>query len=65
MHTDKYSGQHPDGGPTMEVVKARHQAVLRHKCCCGPRKDPTEIRRLASRTWISCYRCLGTIKQLS
>jgi len=46
MHTDKYSGQHPDGGPTMEVVKARHQAVLRHKCCCGPRKDPTEIRRL-------------------
>ncbi len=64
-HIDKYSGQHPDGGPTMAVVMARHKAVKTHKCRCGKKKDPTDVKRIGSRTWISCFRCLGQIEQLS
>ncbi len=62
---DKYSGQNPDGGPTMEIVVARHKAVVIGKCGCGKKKDPTEVRRVGSRSWISCFRCLGQIRQLS
>lgn len=65
MYIDKYSGQHPDGGPTMEVVKARHRAVLRKRCVCGKLRDPSEVRRIGSRSWVSCLRCLGQIKQIS
>ena len=65
MFTDKYMGEHVDGGPTMAVIKSRHRAAMDHKCHCGPKKDPTEIRRIGSRTWINCFRCLGQIKQLS
>ncbi len=64
-HIDPYFGQHVDGGPTMEVVVARHKAAMTHKCGCRGKKDPTEIRRIGSRTWIDCRRCLGQIKQLS
>lgn len=64
-YSDRYSGQHPDGGPTIEVVRARHKAAVTHKCSCGKKKDPTEIKRIGSRSWINCYRCLGQIKQLS
>ena len=64
-YVDKYSGHHWDGGPSMEVIKARHLAVMRRKCCCGKEKDPSEVKGTGSRTWISCERCLGTIKNLS
>ncbi len=64
-YVDKYSGSHPDGGPSMEVVAARHVAVMCSKCRCGSKKDPTEVRSVGSRSWISCFRCLGQIKQLS
>ncbi len=64
-YTDPYSGQHPDGGPTMAVVLARQKAVMKRKCVCGPRKDPTPVKSAGSRSWISCFRCLGQIKQLS
>ncbi len=64
-YTDKYSGAHWDGGPSMEVIKARHMAVRLGKCHCGSKKDPTEVKSVGSRTWISCHRCFGQIKQLS
>ncbi len=64
-HVDKYSGQHPDGGPAMEVVWARAKAAATKECRCGKKKDPTEVRSVGSRSWISCFRCLGQIKQLS
>lgn len=55
------------GGYTVcfSCTKARHKAVLRRKCCCGRQKRPTEVMRTGSRSWISCHRCLGQIKQLS
>lgn len=52
-------------GVCLECVKARHKAVLKRKCVCGNQKKPTNIKRIGSRSWISCYRCLGQIKQLS
>jgi hypothetical protein len=48
-----------------ECTKARHNAVLRRKCVCGVKRRPSIVYRIGSRTWISCYRCLGQIKQLS
>lgn len=64
MYTDKYSNETPIG-PSMATVKARHRAAMTHKCGCGKLKDPTEVKRVGSRSWISCHRCLGSIKQLS
>ena len=49
----------------MECTKARHRAVINRKCSCGNKKRPSKIKRIHSRTWISCNRCLGQIKQLS
>lgn len=46
-------------------TRARHKAVLRRKCCCGRDRRPTGVMRIGSRSWISCRRCLGQIKQLS
>ena len=64
-YVDKYSNE-TRLGPSMAVVKARMQvATRRGGCKCGKLKDPTEIKRAGSRTWISCHRCLGQIKQLS
>jgi hypothetical protein len=64
-YRDKYAGEHWDGGPSMDVVRARHRAVIERKCRCGNKRDPSEIKRVGSRTWISCLRCFGQIKQLS
>jgi len=64
MYTDKYSNE-TFLGPSLETVKARHKAALSGRCHCGKKKDPTEVQKAYSRTWISCRRCLGTIKQLT
>ncbi len=64
MYTDKYDEGGLYGVP-MPVVIARHRAVMTHKCGCRKLRDPSHIKRVGSRTWISCLRCLGTIKQLS
>ena len=64
MLEDPYSNE-TVWGPSMEVVQARHQAALTHRCSCGNQRDPTEIKHVGSRRWISCLRCLGTIEQLS
>ena len=49
----------------MECTKARHHAVMKRKCCCGNKRQPTEVKKTYSRSWISCYRCLGQVKQIS
>jgi len=52
----------------MPCVKARVKVATsgRGRCTCPKRlKRPTDVKRIGSRTWISCERCLGTIEQLS
>ena len=63
-YQDKYSNE-TMLGPSLEVVKARHRAAFTHRCGCGKLRDPSAIHKIGSRTWVSCLRCLGTIKQLS
>ena len=41
MYVDKYAND-PIFGVPMEIVMARHRAVLKRKCCCGSKKDPVE-----------------------
>ena len=48
-----------------ECTKTRHKAVLKTKCVCAGKKRESSIHKIGSRTWISCLRCLGQIKQLS
>ena len=48
-----------------ECTKARHKAVLKRHCVCGSKKRESSIHKIGSRTWVSCLRCLGQIKQLS
>jgi len=52
-------------GVCLDCTEARHNAVLKRKCVCGNKKRESEIHKIGSRTWISCLRCLGQIKQLS
>lgn len=56
-----------DGGPCMDCVRARARSVAeRGRCVCGRARIPNPaIHRIGSRSWQSCDRCLGTIKQLS
>ena len=58
-----------DGGydVCMPCTVARQKAVTQwHGAChCGKQRRPSEIHKIGSRTWISCLRCLGQIKQLS
>ena len=52
-------------GPSIKTLMARHNAVLKRRCVCGKLKDPTCIKQMGGRRWISCHRCLGQIKQVS
>jgi len=57
-----------DGSYTvcMPCTQARQKAAVSGGSChCGRAKRPSEVHKHFSRTWISCLRCLGTIKQLS
>lgn len=49
----------------MDCTKARHRAVVARKCICGKKRRNSEVHKAYSRRWISCLRCLGTVKQLS
>lgn len=50
----------------MDCTRARARAVANHsRCTCGNKARPTEVMRSGSRTWISCHRCLGSIRQLT
>lgn len=64
-YVDKYGNETPFG-PSMAVVKARARTVAnRGRCSCGKLRDPGEVKRVGSRSWLPCLRCLGSIKQLS
>ena len=62
MFADKYSLE-TWAGPSMATVRARHRAAMSGKCSCGRLRDPVE-KKAYSRHWVSCLRCLGTIKTL-
>lgn len=49
----------------LACTRARHRAAGGRGCKCGNKARPTGVHRLGSRSWISCLRCLGQIKQLS
>jgi hypothetical protein len=63
MFSDKYSLE-TWNGPSMATVRARQLAAFGGKCKCGKLKDPV-LKQTASRKWLSCLRCLGTVKQVS
>jgi len=55
----------PSHDPCFDCIKARHKAALTHKCSCPKRlKRPRTVTNKI-RTWVSCDRCLGTIRQIS
>lgn len=59
-------GEETHLSPCFPCVKARHRAAMKKKCVCGKKKQrPSEEKRVGSRRWISCLRCLETIRQLS
>lgn len=49
----------------LPCTKARYKAVITKRCVCGRGRRPTDVKRIGSRSWVSCKRCLGTIEQLS
>jgi len=51
----------------LECVKTRHYTATKyqHRCHCGKKKRESEEKRMASRRWISCERCLGCVRQIS
>lgn len=53
-------------GICFSCVKARHKACMKRKCVCPKKlRRESKIKKTGSRSWISCERCLGQIKQLS
>jgi hypothetical protein len=48
----------------MECTRARHRAAHTKRCACGREARPVGPYRVGGRRWLSCRRCLGTIKQL-
>ena len=47
-----------------DCTKLRHKAAVnRGRCACRSKKHAKECST-GSRRWLSCLRCLGTIKQL-
>lgn len=63
MFSDKYELE-TWAGPSMATVMARQRAAFGGGCKCGKLRDPV-TKSNGSRTWLSCLRCLGTIKQLT
>ena len=57
---------YPWADPCLACVRARHRAAVTHRCSCPKHlRRESGIKRAWSRTWISCERCLGTVRQLS
>jgi len=49
-----------------ECTKARAKtACTGGRCHCGRKARPGSPRRVYSRSWIPCHRCLGTIRQVA
>ena len=62
MFADKYEVE-TFLGPSMATIRARQRAACGGGCKCGKLRDPV-TKSNGSRMWVSCLRCLGTIKQL-
>ena len=54
-------------GPVcFDCCKARARTAFTHRCSCGrKRRLNLEVHKIGSRKWQTCFRCLGTAKQLS
>jgi hypothetical protein len=50
--------------PCMPCVRARARAAFTHRCSCGRKRRERTVSN-GSRTWVSCDRCLGSVRQLS
>lgn len=64
MFADKFANE-TVFGPSMATIRARQLAAFGGRCKCGKHKSPIKKSNGAGRTWLSCERCLGTIRQLS
>jgi hypothetical protein len=53
-----------DGGPCMKCVRLRARAAMDHRCHCRTDRFGKLMSHL-NRTWLSCTRCLGTIRTVS
>jgi hypothetical protein len=62
MFADKYELE-TWNGPSWATIRARQMAACGGGCRCGKSRDPVQ-KFTGSRVWLSCLRCLGTIKQL-
>lgn len=63
MFADKYEIE-TFNGPSMATIRARQRAACGGGCKCGKLRDPV-TKSNGIRTWLSCLRCLCTIKQLT
>jgi hypothetical protein len=52
--------------PCMPCLQARARTAFKGRCTCPSRlRRPTAPKRVGGRSWISCERCLGHVRQLS
>lgn len=50
----------------LDCTKARARAAFTHRCACGRKARPTDVKGTPGRRqWIACFRCLGSIRQLA
>jgi len=49
----------------LPCTRARHRAVLSHRCSCGRQRREAPESRIGSRRWVSCLRCLGQVRQIA
>lgn len=59
----------------MDCVRARQKAAMGKGCKCGRKRRESEVKHAGGiningtmrggRSWISCLRCLGQVRQLS
>jgi hypothetical protein len=51
-------------GPCLACARARHRAAVTRRCSCPARlRQPRDVES-RSRAWVTCDRCLGTIRTL-
>lgn len=49
--------------PCWECVKARARAAVTRRCSCGKKRRERAVD-VGFGAWVSCDRCLGTVRQL-
>ena len=62
---DHYANETPLG-PSLDTIKARARVAFGKRCACGPKRDEEPaVHKSGSRTWTTCRRCFGTVRQMS